>query len=683
MELEKNILVLGEKEKINSIIDDIQKNINLSYKLSVTIINSLKELFSILISNEKIDLLCIVDNLGNIKQEEIVLNIYQSSNLRKPYIIFLNSINNSEKLNSILISNNSIYNQNHKAEFINEKLEFYSNIERHFSESYFSGTTSDFNLYELFLIIEKLKRIGILNIKSNNNNNFYFDFYFKDGNLVSAYGSNGFIPLTKIDAIKEFFKENVYKNSNFEFLADVNVPEIHFNKKTSEIISDIYKSFKLTNEGIRSSTFVSYENLKKTIIIDKKNKYQENLRKTIIIDKNKNNFILKKGGKKMINYDLSKAIEIAEDVYWVSERDPKTLLQLNSYLRVFRKDSKVVSLLIDPGPLEYFPVISRKVSSIIKDISKVSMYSINHQDPDVGTNSTFLAKMNPKSVCLCTEDTWRLVRFYEIPKNNYKNVYSFDNKYVTISTDSSHVIEFVPTPYCHFVGAFALYDRKNRILFTGDLFGGLSPANNLDLFATEEHWDGIKTFHQIYMPSKKAIQNAIDNIRSLSEPPLMIVPQHGSILVGDIMEQFMNRLYHLDVGIDLFNKGELNALIPTYLELMNQIFVKFSERVGIENLNKTFNFSNKNQELFYFVDIDENGIKGIFSSPEQALDLLMKTISKFNDYSIVNEIKSFAIKEALLRRLPIPSDIYSQLESIEEDNLSLFGEKEKEENLFS
>lgn len=684
MELEKNVLILGDTEKINPIIEDLQKNLNLKYRLSVTIINSLKELFSILMSNDKVDLLCILDNLSDIKQEEIIINIYQSSNLKKPYTVFVNTINNTEKLSSILISESSIYTEKHKVEFINEKLEFYSNIEKHFSEDYFSGITNDYNIFELFLIIEKLNKTGVLNIKSNNTN-VYFEFYFKEGKLINACGNNGFFPVVKIDSIKEFFKENNYKNSHFEFLSDVSVPDIHFNEKTSEIISDVYKSFKLTSEGIKNNTVIKYEDIRKTFIVDSKTQYQENIRKTIIIDKhNKENIIENGGVKKMMSStDLNKAVEIAEDVYWVSERDPKTLLQLNSYLRIFRKDSKMINLLVDPGAIEHFPGISRKVSSVIKDISRVNMYSINHQDPDVGMNSTFLAKMNPKSVCLCTEDTWRLVKFYEIPKNNYKNVYSFDNKSVTISTDTSHVVEFVPTPYCHFVGAFALYDRKNRILFTGDLFGGLSPANNLDLFATEDHWEGMKTFHQIYMPSKKAIQNAIDNIRALNEPPLMIVPQHGSILVGEIMEQFMNRLYHLDVGVDLFNKGEQSALTPVYLDLMNQIFVKFSESVGVENLNRVFNFNNKNQELLYFIDIDENGIKSIFSNPEQALNSLIKTIGHFNDYSIVNEIKSFAIKEALIRRLPIPTDIYSQAESVEESSSNLFGfEEAKEENLF-
>lgn len=352
------------------------------------------------------------------------------------------------------------------------------------------------------------------------------------------------------------------------------------------------------------------------------------------------------------NYE--KAVEVAEDVYWVSQRDPNSLLQLNTYLKVFRKDNQTLNLLIDPGSLEFYPTISRKVGSIINDISNIHMYSINHQDPDVGMNATFLSKINPKSACLCTEDTWRLIQFYEINKQAFKNIYQFKDKKINLPTSANHCLQFIPTPYCHFVGAFALYDMSSCALFTGDLFGGLNPPNNLSLFATEDHWEGIKTFHQIYMPSKKALQRAIDNIRGLELPPSMIIPQHGAILQGEIMEQFLNRLYHLDVGMDLFDKKHDNLTTPVYLDLMNVLFQKFHNNTPPEEINRIFDFNNKNQELFYLVDMDTKGIKDIFSQHEKALTLLLDKFSKSSNNELFNEIKALAIKEALVRRLDVP-----------------------------
>lgn len=425
--------------------------------------------------------------------------------------------------------------------------------------------------------------------------------------------------------------------------------------------------------------------------LQKATKKEANDKKIITETKSikKDNNLEKKGGNLIIMSDLAnldKVVEIAEDTYWVSQRNPNTLLQLNSYLRVFKGGGRSVNLLVDPGAIEYFPVISRKAGQVMGDMSKLHMYSINHQDPDVGMNSTFISRMNPKSVCLCTEDTWRLVQFFEIPKNSYKNVYAFENKRVNITTSPDHIIEFVPTPYCHFVGAFALYDKKNRVLFTGDLFGGLNPANNMSLIATEDHWEGMKTFHQIYMPSNKAIRNAIDNIRALPVQPLMIVPQHGAVLTGEIMEQFMNRLYNLEVGIDLLDKVDQEKLNPMYIQLINLLYEKFVSYVGLEEAKKLFKFEDKNQELYHFVEMNEKGITSIFSQPENSLNVFLKVIGRYHQASVINEIKSLAIKETLFMRLPMPINIYNEISMASNDSMESPFEStsmdHKEEELF-
>lgn len=349
-------------------------------------------------------------------------------------------------------------------------------------------------------------------------------------------------------------------------------------------------------------------------------------------------------------------IEIAEDTYWVSQRDPNSLLQVNAYLRRFRGGSKTINYLIDPGPLEFFSQISSKIANVIQDVRNVQMYSLNHQDPDVGMNSTFLARLNPRSVCLCTEDTWRLVRFFEIPKQSYKNVYSFGEKRVSLASDPAHVLEFVPTPYCHFVGAMAVYDRSSGLLFTGDLFGGLNPPGNLSLYATEDHWDGIRTFHQIYMPFNQPVRAAIDAIRRLSPYPKAIVPQHGAILTGPIMEEFLNRLYELPMGFDLHVPEQPSQELQAYTDILQKLYQRFVTASGPEEAELLFDFSRRNQELFQLVDMDIRGVQGVKRHPARALELFMQQVSGFYDRNLFNELRSLAIKETVLHRLPLPMD---------------------------
>lgn len=521
-------------------------------------------------------------------------------------------------------------------DLINLKLSEYKEVAYNLKNfEYFSGNFQNYTICELFLLMERLKKTGVITItkKSNSDTQIYFEYYFKEGTIIHNYSS---LNLEAVPSIKQILSLKSSIDLVYECMLDINPHDstcyLEFSKIFSEFLSEKKFQIKKTTQILNTNT------------------------------------LLNNGGLKTMNENYEKPIEIAEDIYWVSQRDPKSLLQLNSYLKVYKKDNQSINLLIDPGAIEFYPTISRKVSNIIKDVSKIHMFSVNHQDPDVGMNSTFISKINSKAACLCTEDTWRLIQFYEIPKQSFKNVYQFQDKKINLPTSPSHSIEFVPTPYCHFVGAFALYDRASRAIFTGDLFGGLNPPNNLSLFATEDHWEGIKTFHQIYMPSKIAIQKAIDNIRALDLPPLMIVPQHGAILQGDIMEQFLNRLYHLDVGIDLFDKKQDNLLTPIYLDIMNTLYHKFVDNIGIEETNRIFNFNNRNQEIFYLVDMDINGIKDIFSQHEKALVMLLNKFSMTSDYGFFNELKAIAIKEALIRHLPIPLTAMSYNN---EDNFSL------------
>lgn len=356
-------------------------------------------------------------------------------------------------------------------------------------------------------------------------------------------------------------------------------------------------------------------------------------------------------------HDLTRTIEVAENTFWVSQRDPHSLLQTNTYLRRFQGNGKQINYLIDPGPSEFFPDISAKVAHVIDDVSHINMYSINHQDPDVGMNSTFISRMNPRSICLCSEDTWRLTRFFEIPENTYKNVYSFPEKRMHLTTDQQHVLEILPTPYCHFVGAFAVYDRQTRLLFTGDLFGGLNPAGNMSLYATEDHWDGIRTFHEIYMPTRQAVRRVIDAIYRMDVPPLAIVPQHGSILQGDIMHAFLKRLYDLPMGLDI-QKEELTTTkeVRTYNIILSKLYEMVQKRLDAAECELLFDASNPHQELFNYVEITGQGIQ-VKNNGSRALELFLQRFSGYHDKGLFNELRSMALKETVFYRLPLPMDM--------------------------
>ena len=249
----------------------------------------------------------------------------------------------------------------------------------------------------------------------------------------------------------------------------------------------------------------------------------------------------------------SQPVEIAENTYWVGKRPRDEIFYANPYLRHFPGQSAdpPFNLIIDPGSSKDFSVVQSKVSQILGSIKQIDSIFINHQDPDVGSSvGLMLGRYTPEAHVLCTEDTWRLVHYYNIPRERFVPLEKYPRG---IQLPSGQVIIPVPSPFCHFVGAMMLYDPDTRVLFSGDLFGGLTDRDARGIYADDSDWTGMRAFHQIYMPTQSALQNAIRNIRQLTPKVEIIAPQHGRVIRGDLVDEYMERLYHLPVGLDILD----------------------------------------------------------------------------------------------------------------------------------
>ncbi|HJL02724.1 MAG TPA: hypothetical protein RMH85_20975 [Polyangiaceae bacterium LLY-WYZ-15_(1-7)] len=247
------------------------------------------------------------------------------------------------------------------------------------------------------------------------------------------------------------------------------------------------------------------------------------------------------------------AVEIAPDTYWVGRRDPGGIFFANPYLRVFRGGegkAEQMNMLIDPGASSDFAVVQAKCASVMGSIRKTHAVFINHQDPDVGSVvGPLMARFAPHARLLCSEDTWRLVRFFNVPKDRYVCVDPYVKDGLRLPT--GHQLAPVPSPYCHFAGAVMLYDPETRVLFTGDLFGGLTAKDARGLWADESDWPGMRAFHQLYMPANAALKHAVAAIRALDPAPEILAPQHGRLARGAMVEEFLSRIERLPVGVDL------------------------------------------------------------------------------------------------------------------------------------
>lgn len=246
-------------------------------------------------------------------------------------------------------------------------------------------------------------------------------------------------------------------------------------------------------------------------------------------------------------------VEIAENTWWIGHREPNRTFYANPYLRVFPGGpaEKAFTLMLDPGSSKDFAVVRAKTERVIGNINQLTAVFVNHQDPDVcSAIGLLVGRHAPRCHVLCSEDTWRLISHHSVPRSSYVSIERYPSGF---RMPNNERILPVPSPFCHFVGAIMLYDPQTRVLFSGDLFGGLTDKNARGLYADESDWSGIRAFHQIYMPTNKAIRHAIKQIRALDPSPLIIAPQHGRVISGPYVSYYLDRLESLEVGLDILD----------------------------------------------------------------------------------------------------------------------------------
>ncbi|MEN8188966.1 MAG: MBL fold hydrolase [Thermodesulfobacteriota bacterium] len=338
-------------------------------------------------------------------------------------------------------------------------------------------------------------------------------------------------------------------------------------------------------------------------------------------------------------------VELKENVWWVANRS-ESLLEVNVYLLTYPHDKGQTNVMLDPGPTELLNHLQKKVQPIIGGLNKLHALLINHQDPDVAPNAGFIQKMNPNCMVVASEDTWRLIRFFGLKQNRFKPVESFPTR--RVSMPGGQQLVFVPSPFCHFRGAIMYYDVTSRILFSGDLFGGLSYSQ--DLYATEESWEGIKTFHQLYMPSREALQLAVSLIRNLKPAPEMIAPQHGSIIKGDLVPDFIDRMYNLQVGLDLLKERERKE---NFIGAANELLEELEKDGTLGSVAERIKRWNEDSSFTNIIGFKDGRVVEFKADPPTAMKSLIDLLRQDVGTEKESLISLVALKALIGRNIPI------------------------------
>jgi flavorubredoxin len=262
-----------------------------------------------------------------------------------------------------------------------------------------------------------------------------------------------------------------------------------------------------------------------------------------------------------LNLDYDNPIKIAENIYWVGFFDEKSGLHCNPYL-IVDGDEAVV---IDGGSRPDFPTVMTKILKTGTNPSDIRALVYHHYDPDLcGRVSDYedLIERDDLRIMSTLENNF-FIHHYG-PSSALVDIGEYNDRF---TFSSGRTLQFIRTPYAHSAGSFITFDDLSGVVFTSDLFGNYGKQWELFMILDDDcrqcagHGScptgkpycpirDIQTFHQMIMPSGKALRHAIRKI--LDTPAGMAAPQHGRVIpVESDVRSIGARLLELTkVGID-------------------------------------------------------------------------------------------------------------------------------------
>ncbi|MBW1960342.1 MAG: SpoIIE family protein phosphatase [Deltaproteobacteria bacterium] len=249
----------------------------------------------------------------------------------------------------------------------------------------------------------------------------------------------------------------------------------------------------------------------------------------------------------MKTLDYSKPIQISRYAFWIGTYDPTDNFQCNSYLLVVNGKGTI----IDPGSVLYFDSLLAKLSLLIK-LDKISHVIVQHQDPDVCGNMVMLmdaivSSGNTSCKVYTHSRNYALIRHYG-GEFEFGYTDKIPEHRLILQTDA--YLEFIHTPYLHAPGAAATYFNKDKILFSSDIFGGMT--DKWQLFAEEDYFKQIASFHKEYMPSKEILLFAMTQFERYDIET--IAPQHGSIIKKEGVKIAIENFKDFECGLYIDQK---------------------------------------------------------------------------------------------------------------------------------
>ncbi len=224
-------------------------------------------------------------------------------------------------------------------------------------------------------------------------------------------------------------------------------------------------------------------------------------------------------------------VEIGENVYWVGVNDRTTDLfesvwplpngvSYNSY--IIDDDKKV---LIDTVKKSFTNEYLKKIKNYIKP-EEIDYIIVNHMEPDHSGSLPAIRRIASEATIIGTQKTKDLLEsFYDI-KDNVKAI--DDEEELNIGDKT---LKFYETPFVHWPETMMTHEINEKILFSGDAFGGFGALDGgiFDDQMDLEFYDDqiLRYFSNIIGMHSHSVQSALKKLGSVDIET--VAPTHGLV----------------------------------------------------------------------------------------------------------------------------------------------------------
>lgn len=230
---------------------------------------------------------------------------------------------------------------------------------------------------------------------------------------------------------------------------------------------------------------------------------------------------------------MGAAVPIAEDVFWVGVNDRKTDLFESlwplphgvSYNAYLIRDERIV--LVDAVKDLFATDLLGRLRSILGPGRGIDDLVINHLEPDHSGSVRILTEVFPEMRIIGNRKTVEfLAHLYQISENV---VAVEDGEILDLG---ARKLRFVHAPMVHWPETMMTYEPSEKILFSGDAFGGFGTLDR-GLFDDEEEdltfyeEETLRYFSNIVGKFSPMVQKALQKIHDLEIQ--VVAPAHGVV----------------------------------------------------------------------------------------------------------------------------------------------------------